>query len=76
MNNFNLANIAGNFIKDVAVDLFKPSTNNNQSEKIIYKEPKIDINITLNINIYTSGLGEKTRTMGGQIYIDQYIWSM
>ena len=75
MNNFNLTNIAGNFIKDVVVDLFKPSTNNSnhQSEKIIYKEPKIDVNITLNINIYTSGLGEKTRTMSGQVYIDQYV---
>lgn len=76
MNNFNLANIAGNFIKDVAVDLFKPSTKNDVYEKIVYKEPKIDVNITLNINIYTSGLGEKTRTMSGQVYIDQYIWSM
>ena len=76
MNNFNLANIAGNFIKDVAVDLFKPSTKNDVSEKIVYKEPKIDVNITLNINIYTSGLGEKTRTMSGQVYMDQYIWSM
>ena len=63
--NFNFMELACKTLKEVLV----PPT-----ETKAITEPKIDVTVNIYINnyIYTSGLGERTKSMVGKSYMDQY----
>lgn len=63
--NFNFMELACKTLKEVLVS---PVT----ETRVV--EPKIDVTVNIYINnyIYTSGLGERTKSMVGKSYMDQY----
>ena len=63
--NFNFMELACRTLKEVLVP---PVT----ETRVV--EPKIDVTVNIYINnyIYTSGLGQRTKSMVGKSYMDQY----